>query len=59
MEALKQSAPQMKAVFGQDVAIGDVLAQQKGGRKFSSDIPKTCRCVHYYKYNCYSSRKEY
>ena len=29
MEALKQSAPQMKAVFGQDVVIGDVLAQQK------------------------------
>ena len=40
MEALKQSAPQMKAVFGQDVAIGDVLAQQKEGESLAQTFQR-------------------
>lgn len=40
MEALKQSAPQMKAVFGQDVAIGDVLAQQKDGESLAQTFQR-------------------
>jgi hypothetical protein len=40
MEALKQSAPQMKAVFGQDVGIGDVLAQQKEGESLAQTFQR-------------------
>ena len=40
MEALKQSAPQMKAVFGQDVGIEDVLAQQKEGESLAQTFQR-------------------
>ena len=45
MEALKQSAPQMKALFGQDVVIGDVLAQQKG-ESLAQTFKDLLVCLH-------------